>query len=687
MRYPINTIISVLLAAVALHAPAQRPERTPAFPGAEGWGRYVTGGRGGEVYHVTNLKDAGPGSFRYGCERPGTRTIVFDVSGTIHLTSKLNITHGNLTIAGQTAPGDGICIADYPVTIGAQNVIVRYVRFRPGNTSEGEPDGLGASDTGRLMIDHCSISWSVDECCSVYGNRFSTVQWCLISQSLRHGGHSKETHGYGAMMGGEGASYHHNLLAHHDSRCPRLAERPATGARDTTDFRNNVMYNWSGLGCYGAENMNVNIVGNYYKPGPATTGRGSKVLRRICGVGVNEQEGHDMYHVWATLFVEGNVNSKYADVTRNNWSYGIWTQIDEKYRNNPAQYNLDQSKMRLTEPVKYYHVTTHSAEDAYERVLSYAGASLSRDSHDRLMVSDTREGVATYTGTGEGNAPGIIDVPEDNRPADAPAGWTPWPLLVSMEAPLDTDRDGMPDAWETANGLDPENPADRNQLDEEGYTMLEVYMNSLVAHITEAQNEGGTADGYTEMRPEVLDSYEVSVATKLDAGMYFLHGIELSNSRNSGYGTSGNYIRLGRDIDHVLTLPENAAVTAVKFEGRCRYAMDNYSDASLVSINGNTVPEGTYAFHKGAGTDEEFTVKVSPAATGTLTFRFSGNNPDCIITLYTSDIAGVEEIPVNGLSLTPEEDELQPWYNLQGMMIPCPTAPGIYIHCGRKVRL
>ena len=677
----------MLLSAVAafvLSASAGQSERTPAFPGAEGWGRYVTGGRGGEVYQVTNLKDSGPGSLRYGCEKQGARTIVFDVSGTIHLTSKLNITRGNLTIAGQTAPGDGICVADYPVTIGAQNVIVRYMRFRPGTASEGEPDGLGASDTGRIIVDHCSISWSVDECCSVYGNRFTTVQWCLISQSLRHGGHAKETHGYGAMMGGEGASYHHNLLVHHDSRCPRLAERPATGSRDTTDFRNNVMYNWSGLGCYGAENMNVNIVGNYYQPGPATMGRGTKVMQRICGVAVNEQEGHDMYHVWATLFVDGNVNSKYADVTRNNWSYGIWTQIDEKYRNNAARYNLDQSRMRLREPVKYYHTTTHSAEVAYERVLSYAGASLSRDSHDALMVGDTRGGTATYTGTGEGNAPGIIDVPEDNRPVDAPANWSPWPVLNSLEAPLDTDRDGMPDAWESANGLDPLDPADCNMVNAEGYTMLEVYMNSLVAHITEAQNEGGVAGGDIELRPVVLDSYEVSVGTKLEGGMNFLHGIELYNSRNSGYGTSGNYLRLGRDVDHTLTLPENAAVTAIRFEGRCRYTMANYSDASLVALEGTAIPEGKYVFHKESAGVEEFTVGVNPPATGSLTFRFTGNNPDCIITLYTTDAAGVEPV-VTGAD--EDAEDASPWYNLQGIMIPRPDSPGIYIHAGRKVRL
>lgn len=264
----------LIIASVAASA-QERIERTPAFPGAEGWGRYVTGGRGGKVLHVTNLRDSGYGSLRWACEQTGPRIVVFDISGTIYLQSDLKITNGNLTLAGQTAPGDGICVADYPVTFACPNIIARYMRFRPGNRmaeTEGdgfEPDGLGAVDSRLIIVDHCSISWSVDECCSIYGNRFTTVQWCIISQSLRYGGHSKNTHGYGAMMGGEGASYHHNLLVHHDSRCPRLGERPATGARDTTDFRCNVMYNWSGQGCYGAENMNANIVNNYYKPARA----------------------------------------------------------------------------------------------------------------------------------------------------------------------------------------------------------------------------------------------------------------------------------------------------------------------------------------------------------------------------------------------------------------------------------
>ena len=685
----------LIIASVAASA-QERIERTPAFPGAEGWGRYVTGGRGGKVLHVTNLRDSGYGSLRWACEQTGPRIVVFDISGTIYLQSDLKITNGNLTLAGQTAPGDGICVADYPVTFACPNIIARYMRFRPGNRmaeTEGdgfEPDGLGAVDSRLIIVDHCSISWSVDECCSIYGNRFTTVQWCIISQSLRYGGHSKNTHGYGAMMGGEGASYHPRLLVHHDSRCPRLGERPATGARDTTDFRCNVMYNWSGQGCYGAENMNANIVNNYYKPGPGTiASRAVGYQRRICGVGVNEQEGHEMYHVWARLFVDGNVNPRHPAVDADNWGLGIWQQISDTYRNNPAKYNLDEKRMRLSEPMKYYRVTTHSAADAYSRVLDHAGASLSRDSHDALMVSDVREGIATYPGSGAGNAKGIIDSPYDNRPADAPDNWNPWPVLNSTEAPLDTDRDGMPDAWELARGLDPADPADALLTDDEGYTMVEVYINSLVDHITEAQNEGGTADGDLEYLPDILPSYTVATSTRIPSTWNFGNDITLSNDAGKSYGTRGDYIRLARDVRHTLTLPSRAEVDRIRFEGFTYYSSDSYSDASLTEINGTAYPESTFAIAKNSDIStvpSSFEIKLDEPAADRITFTWQGNNPCVRITLLTSNpsttaaIGTTVDYPTEGYGYDPA------WYTIQGHRLPAePSVPGLYIHHGRKI--
>lgn len=475
------------------------PEKTPAFPGAEGYGRYVSGGRGGKVYHVTNLNDSGEGSFRWACEQKGARTIVFDVCGTIHLQSQLKLTNGDVTIAGQTAPGDGICVADWDFCIAAPNVIIRYMRFRPGDVSGGEPDGLSGMDGKRIIIDHCSVSWSVDECLSVYGNEHMTVQWCIISQSLRHSTHAKQAHGYGGNWGGKGASYHHNLLAHHDSRTPRLGNRPTYVQQDTTDIRNNVMYNWSGNGCYGGEGMKVNFVNNYYKPGPATdaraTGSRQPLAYRICGLGVSTKAGDGSYLIWGKYFVDGNDNPDYPSLLNKNWEMGIYPQISSE---NPGYTAATKDSIRLSEPLPYMYVSTHTAVDAYEKVLAYAGCSRSRDKLDSLIVADTRQRKATYTGRGEGDLPGIIDTPYDLKPAHADADWSPWPELKQTRHYKDADGDGMDDDWEISQQLNPQDASDGLLLDDNGYTMLEVYLNSLVADITEAQNQGAVASGYIE---------------------------------------------------------------------------------------------------------------------------------------------------------------------------------------------
>ena len=280
-----------------------------AFPGAEGYGRMTTGGRGGEVYIVTSLADDGmPGTLRYGIEKlDGPRTIIFQVSGTIFLHKDLKIRKGNLTIAGQTAPGNGICIAGYPVTNYASNVILRFLRFRMGNKECVHPDGadaLGGKGARNVIIDHCSISWCTDECASFYENDDFTMQWCIISESLRLGGHTKGPHGYGGIWGGEHSSYHHNLLAHHDSRNPRFG----LGAKvrkngecdgDYVDFRNNVIYNWGMNSSYGGERMNINIVNNYYKPGPATV-TGSKRGRIFA---IDATENRNGGYLWGKYYI------------------------------------------------------------------------------------------------------------------------------------------------------------------------------------------------------------------------------------------------------------------------------------------------------------------------------------------------------------------------------------------------
>lgn len=566
-----KTNIRVLFALVLTMGMAvQLRAQTIAFPGAEGWGRYTTGGRGGTVYHVTNLNDTGEGSFREAVGKSGTRTIVFDVSGTIYLKSALSISNGNVTIAGQTAPGDGICIAGYPFTISADNVIIRFMRFRLGNENVAyhEGDGLGGMDHKNIMIDHCSVSWSIDECLSVYGNKNQTVQWCIVSQSLCNSGHSKGSHGYGGNWGGAGASFHHNLLAHHNSRTPRLGPRPGTQLDERMDLRNNVIYNWAGNGCYGGEGMNVNIVNNYYKPGPATKTRSELYRYRIAAPGcrtvdycISNQsaiitaynsikgttfssssvvgsysasedkyyltcgttkyeidmdastinvDGTDikiewndwkkMLHVWGLLYVDGNYNPDYPTMNSDNFYYGVSLQIDKT--GNDGTYPGDDN-VKISEPIDFESVTTHTAAVAYERVLEYAGCSLSRDWVDEQMVSDTRNGIATATGS-KTNIPGIIDSQEDNKPSDADDDWSAWPELETDtdKDMTDSDGDGIPDVWESANGLDPNDASDGNAIpdEENGYTNLEIYMNSLVEDIMNAGNEGG------EVLSQVTDS-------------------------------------------------------------------------------------------------------------------------------------------------------------------------------------
>ena len=480
-------------------------EELIAFPGAEGFGCYTTGGRGGAVYHVTTLEDGmQEGTLRWANEQPGPKTIVFDVSGTIFLKSPLRFTE-NTTIAGQTAPGDGICIADYPVMVGPNNII-RYLRFRLGNreVANHEGDGLGGSNMDNIIVDHCSISWSIDECLSVYGNRNFTVQWCIISQSLNNAGHKKGAHGYGGNWGGSGASYHHNLIAHHTSRTPRLGPSPFTQTDERMDFRNNVIYNWTANGCYGGEAMTVNIINNYYKPGPGTPTdlRGMRITAP--NIRTSQYTHHDskrpnvwdkMWHVWGKYYVSGNVNTKYPEVTKDNWTYGIYNQIDPA-ANDGTYTEMTKDTIRLSEPMPVEPVTTQTAEEAYRLVLRYAGASLHRDALDRVIIRDVMEGKATYIG--KDCQPGII-----NNQYDVDAH-NPWPTLRSTKAPLDSDGDGMPDEWEQQHGLNPKDAQDRNKIAPNGYTFLEVYLNDIIISNSLSQRR----QGLRETRPEFFQTDE-----------------------------------------------------------------------------------------------------------------------------------------------------------------------------------
>ena len=439
-----------------------------AFPTAEGFGKEVTGGRGGKVRKVTNLNDAGPGSLRAAVEAKDARIVVFDTSGTIKLESNLNIRNPNITIAGQTAPGDGITIRDYPVVVSTENVIIRYLRFRMGDDAGIEADPLGGFEQKDIIIDHCSVSWSTDECVSFYSNENFTMQWCIISESLRESAHDKGAHGYGGIFGGQKATFHHNLLAHHDSRNPRFGERGGTDLAKTSlvDYRNNVIYNWGGNTAYGGEGMNINLVNNYYKPGPA-----SRTQSKIYSIDKSVDPNEPMYDIWGKYFIDGNYFEGNPEVTEDNWTHGVYNQF---HHSNGEVTDADKDTMRIDLPHEINdNVRTQTPQEAYKDVLAFAGASLVRDAVDIRVLEEVKNGTFSAQGSSGSNNSrnGIIDSPHD-------VGG--WPELKSSPALKDSDGDGMPDEWEIANGLDP-NKYDANGRDlSKVYDNIEVYINSLV---------------------------------------------------------------------------------------------------------------------------------------------------------------------------------------------------------------
>ncbi|HNQ88820.1 MAG TPA: pectate lyase [Verrucomicrobiota bacterium] len=438
-------LLGVLWGLAALPVAARE---VPAFPGAEGFGARASGGRGGRVIAVTNLEDSGPGSLRAALDAKGPRTVVFRVSGNIALKSSLRIRNGDLTVAGQTAPGEGICLKDYSLDLsGANNVILRHLRVRPGDSSGKGLDALSGGQGENIIIDHCSMSWSVDECVSIYGGvRNLTVQWCLISESLYQSVHTKGRHGYGGIWGGQNASWHHNLLAHHSSRNPRIVGESVGG--QLVDLRNNVIFNWGYNSCYGGNgDVRVNLVNCVYKPGPATR-RG--VRARVA----NPSPGEAKNNWW----IAGNVVLGAPEVTADNW-LGV----------HPSG-TLAAADCRARQPFEVAPVTTLPAAEAFDRVLKEAGAVLPRrDPLDARIVEETRTGTARFGETYDGGGKGIID---------SPAAVGSWPELKGGPAPADSDGDGMPDAWEGQFQLNPRDPADGPQdKDDDGYTNLEEHLN------------------------------------------------------------------------------------------------------------------------------------------------------------------------------------------------------------------
>jgi hypothetical protein len=444
-------------------------EKIAAFPGAEGGGMYTSGGRGGIVYTVNSLDDTGigdattrEGTLRWCLAQPGPRTVVFKVSGLIHLKSILKIP-GNTTIAGQTAPGDGICLCDYSGQLGGSNIIVRYMRFRMGDVTATENDAFWGRNFADIIIDHCSMSWSTDECASFYDNSFFTLQWCILSESLRNSVHEKGKHGYGAIWGGRTASFHHNLLAHHDSRNPRMCGSRYSNRADLelVDFRNNVIYNWGANSGYAGEGGRYNFVNNYYKPGPGSSNK-TRIFQPYPDDGKNSQAAG----IWGTFYVNGNYIDGSEAVTNDNW-LGI----------HPSTSTKSKEELKSNVLFKVPNVTTETAQKAYDYVLAGVGASFVRDSTDARIINEVTNGLAPVRGSNGTTQGGLIDSQFDV------GGWEQY-TYSEDQVPVDADHDGMADQWELEKGLNPNDGTDGNLVAENGFTLLETYLNTIVDSVS-----------------------------------------------------------------------------------------------------------------------------------------------------------------------------------------------------------
>jgi len=438
-----------------------------AFPGAEGYGKFTSGGRGGRIVEVTNLNgDESPGSLRAALNTPGTDpiTIIFKVGGTISLTKgQVKVGRPNMTIAGQSAPGDGICIKNGYLKFNGSNLIIRYIRFRPGDEAGlSDLSCLGNENSKNIIIDHCSLSWSNEESHTCYDNKFVTVQWCILSESLYKSYDSKGARSYASQWGGQYASYHHNLIASNASRSPRVNGARSHDTVALCDYRNNVIYNWGKSGAvYGGElevnsqaaKCHINWVNNYYKPGPAT----SSELYFAAPSYESKSGAAKGYAKW---YFNGNVMEGKSSMSKDNWK------------------GVDVAKVGSVENIKSnteFEVEkpfTETAKKAYASVLANAGANFPvRDAVDTRVINEASGTVKPIGSGAYGSNKGIVD---------SQKSLGGWPVLKSASPPADADHDGMPDAWELKNKLNPNNAEDRNVLAKNGYTMLEEYLNGIL---------------------------------------------------------------------------------------------------------------------------------------------------------------------------------------------------------------
>ncbi|WDF68645.1 polysaccharide lyase [Sphingobacterium oryzagri] len=458
------------------HPPRLPEGAIPAFPGAWGGGMFTTGGRGGKVIAVTNLQDSGPGSLRAALETAGARIVIFRVAGTIKINGDLHINHPDITIAGQSAPGDGICIAG-TLNINTHNVIIRHLRVRRGVPTGGQgDDNIGGNPYHHIIIDHCSTSWGMDENISLYRHmrpsldgstqikdpaEHITIQWTISSEALDAKGHA-----FGGTWGGNPSTFHHNLFASNTAR------NPSIGMSGAFDFRYNVVFNWRHRSIDGGdETSTINLINNYFKPGPATNANMRSVFARI-----EERSMYSPGSAWAAgdwypkennrpgkWYVAGNVLHENSEVSQNNWlGMRMKDRQPADKENAGEQLNL----ARVNTPFEGWPVAPHQqAEEVFTAVMAKAGATLpKRDVVDQRVVNMVRTG-KTLTETG------II------KSVDEVGGY-PELRFSANELPVDSDGDGMPDAWEIKHQLDPNNAADAIvDSDGDGYTNIEEYLN------------------------------------------------------------------------------------------------------------------------------------------------------------------------------------------------------------------
>lgn len=486
----------------------------PAFPGAEGFGKYAAGGRGGRVIEVTTLEDYSEsgtpieGSFRKALKTEGDDpiTIVFRVGGRIDLVERLKCGRQNMTIAGQTAPGDGICISGNNIYFSGKNLIIRYLRFRTGDTQATNASCINIENAENVIVDHCSFSWSLEENTTIYDNKYTTVQWCIISEPLYESYHDKGKRSYGTQWGGQYASYHHNLIAHAHSRAPRVnGSRTKNDLEAVTDHVNNVIYNWGKKNSvYGGEVTTVggkcwtNWVNNYYKPGPASPA--NSYFAEAYSSNSDCEPGK-----W---YVSGNYfdDASYATVNADN--------------HKGMNYKGGEANQRSDERFEVEAVTATTAAQAYVDVLSDAGMRVPcLDAIDKRIIAEAKGEINPVYGGVLGAAKGIIDSQDD-------VGG--WPEYKNAAAPTDSDKDGIPDDWETENGLNPNDAADGATITESGYSNLEVYLNSITASTTgvsEAKANGNAALVYFDSSKNML--HINSPETVYGIALYDLNGKRL----------------------------------------------------------------------------------------------------------------------------------------------------------------